>query len=175
MSKVSNVSKNSRPAPQPAAGHAAPDGDLGILLAACCERVVRTVLAALGPAGYGHLTSTQAITVLSIGRGLDTVTALAERSGMTAQAMSKICAVLDADGLLDRHPHTDDARSRRLALTAEGRRLHDLLSQAGAEAERAWANLVGTQTLQTVRAALAAYAHSPEPAAPTATVRLRFT
>ena len=169
MSKVSKVSENSRPAPQPAAGHAAPDADLGILLAACCERVVRTVLAPLGPAGYGHLTSTQAITLLSIGRGLDTVTALAERSGLTAQAMSKICSVLAADGLLDRHPHTDDARSRRLALTAEGRRLHDLLSQAGAEAERAWANLVGTQTLQTVRAALAAYAHSPEPAAPTAT------
>jgi DNA-binding MarR family transcriptional regulator len=175
MSKVSQVNENSRPAPQPAAGHAARDDDLGVLLAACCERVVRTVLAPLGPAGYGHLTSTQAITVLFIGRGLDTVTALAERSGLTTQAMSRICAVLDADGLLDRHPHTDDARSRRLALTADGRRLHDLLSQAGAEAERAWANLVGTQTLQTVRAALAAYAHSPEPAAPTATVRLRFT
>jgi DNA-binding MarR family transcriptional regulator len=175
VGKVGKVSENGSPAPQPAAGHAAPDGDLGILLAACCERVVRTVLAALGPAGYGHLTPAQAITVLSIGRGLDTVTALAGRSGMTTQAMSKICAVLDAGGLLDRHPHAGDARSRRLALTAEGRRLHDLLSQAGAEAERAWASLVGTQTLQTVRTALAAYAHTPEPAAPTATARLRFT
>jgi len=83
--------------------------------------------------------------------------------------------VLQADGLLDRQPHTDDARSRRLALTADGRRLHDLLSQAGADAERAWTDLVGAQTLQTVRAALAAYAHSPEPAAPTTQVRLRFT
>ena len=89
--------------------------------------------------------------------------------------MSKICAMLQADGLLDRQPHTDDARSRRLALTADGHRLHDLLSQAGADAERAWTDLVGAQTLQTVRAALAAFAHSPEPAAPTAQVRLRFT
>src|SRR5262245_11806599 len=128
------------------------------------------MLAALGPAGYGHLTSTQAITLLFIGRGIDTVTQLAERSGLTTQAMSKICAVLQADGLLDRHPHTDDARSRRLALTADGRRLHDLLSQAGADAERAWADLVGAPTLQTVRAALAAYAHNPEPAAPTTQV-----
>ena len=56
------MSENSRTAPQSAAGHAAPDGDLGILLAACCERVVRTLLATLGPAGYGHLTPTQAIT-----------------------------------------------------------------------------------------------------------------
>ena len=160
---------------QPAPGPASLGEDLGVLLAACCERVVRTVLAALGPAGYGHLTSTQAITLLFIGRGINTVTQLAERSGLTTQAMSKICAVLQADGLLDRQPHTGDARSRRLALTADGRRLHDLLSQAGADAERAWADLVGAQTLQTVRAALAAFARSPEPAAPAAQVRLRFT
>jgi DNA-binding MarR family transcriptional regulator len=137
--------------------------------------VVRTLLATLGPAGYGHLTPTQAITLLFIGRGTTTVTRLAERAGLTTQAMSKICTALQADGLLDRQPHTGDARSRRLALTADGHRLHDLLSQAGADAERAWTDLVGAQTLQTVRAALAAFARSPEPAAPATPVRLRFT
>jgi DNA-binding MarR family transcriptional regulator len=161
--------------PQPGPRPAALDDDLGVLLAACCERVVRTLLATLGPAGYGHLTSTQAITLLFVGRGIDTVTQLAERTGLTSQAMSKICAALQADGLLDRQPHADDARSRRLALTADGRRLHHLLDQAGAQAERTWANLVGTQTLQTVRAALAAYAHSPEPVPSATPVRLRFT
>ena len=163
-----------RTPPPPTPGPAALDDDLGILLAACCERVVRTLLATLGPAGYGHLTATQAITLLFLGRGIDTVTHLADRTGLTTQAMSKICATLAADGLLDRQPHTDDARSRRLALTADGRQLQHLLDQAGAQAERAWADIVGTQTLQTVRAALAAYAHSPEPATPTP-VRLRFT
>lgn len=152
------------------------DDDLGLLLAACCERVVRTMIATLGAAGYGHLTSTQAITVLFVGRGVDTVTQLAERTSLTTQAMSKICAVLQHEGLLDRQPHTADARSRQLALTAAGRRLHDTLSEAGVEAERTWAGLVGTDTLDTVRAALAAYARSPEPAtAPSAHVRIRFT
>ena len=152
------------------------DDDLGVLLAACCERVVRTMIGTLGAAGYGHLTSTQAITVLFIGRGIDTVTQLADRASLTTQAMSKICAVLQDDGLLDRQPHAADARSRQLALTTAGRRLHDLLSEAGVEAERTWADLVGTQTLDTVRAALAAYARSPEPAtAPGAHVRIRFT
>jgi DNA-binding MarR family transcriptional regulator len=150
------------------------DDDLGILLAACCERVVRTMIATLGAAGYGHLTSTQAITVLFIGRGIDTVTHLADRSSLTTQAMSKICAVLQHEGLLDRQPHGADARSRRLALTAAGRHLHDVLSQAGADAERTWADLVGTQTLRTVRAALAAYARSPEPAT-SPHVRIRFS
>ncbi len=152
------------------------DDDLGILLAACCERVVRTMLATLGNAGHGHLTSTQAITVLFIGRGIDTVTQLADRTSLTTQAMSKICAVLQNEGLLDRQPHTADARSRHLALTPAGRHLHDVLSEAGADAESTWAGLVGTQTLDTVRAALAAYARSPEPAtASGAHVRIRFT
>src|SRR6516162_11061035 len=105
-----------------ASGPAHLDEDLGALLAACCVRVVRTVLATLGPAGYGHLTSTQAITLLFIGRGINTVTQLAERAGLTTQALSNICTVPEADGLLDRPPHTDDARSRRLALTADGHR-----------------------------------------------------
>src|SRR3954462_2614352 len=97
--------------PQPAPGAAAVDDDLGVLLAACCERVVRTLFAQLGPAGYGHLTSTQAITVLFIGRGIDTVTQLADRASVTTQAMSKVCAALQAEGLLDRQPHAGDARS----------------------------------------------------------------
>jgi DNA-binding MarR family transcriptional regulator len=151
------------------------DEDLGVLLAACCERVVRTVFAQLVPAGYGHLTSTQAISVLYIGRGVDTVTQLANRAGMTTQAMSKICATLQAEGLLGRQPHTGDARSRRLTLTAEGQRLHDVLTEAGEEAERGWAALVGPETLGTVRAALAAYAHTPDPVTPTPQVRVRFT
>ena len=169
------MSKQKTP-PRSAPAPTALDDDLGVLLAACCERVVRTLLTTVGSAGYGHLTSTQAITLLFIGRGIDTVTQLAERTGLTSQAMSKICAALDADGLLDRQPHIDDARSRRLALTAPGRRLHSLLNQASAQAERAWADIVGAQTLDIVRAALAAYAHNPEPATtPTTRVRLRFT
>src|SRR5262249_62138618 len=109
-----------------------PDGDRGVLLAACCERMVRTLLATLGPAGYGHLTSTQAITLLMIGRGINTVTQLAERAGLTTQAMSKICAVLQADGLLDRQPRTDDAPRRHRAMTAARPRVTARLSRPNA-------------------------------------------
>src|SRR2546430_13810126 len=95
--------------------------DLGMLLAACCERLVRDLFAKLGPAGYGHLTPSQAITVLLGGEGVDTVTQIAERLGMTTQAMSKICGPPVAEGRLDRQPHTPDARSRRLTLTPDRR------------------------------------------------------
>jgi DNA-binding MarR family transcriptional regulator len=148
--------------------------DLGMLLAACCERLVRGLFAKLADAGYGHLTPSQAVTVLLVGDGIDTVTQIAERMGMTPQAMSKICATLSTDGLLERQPHTSDARSRRLALTADGERVLALMRAAGNEAERVWSDLVGADALNTVRSALAAYAQTPEPTAIATPVRIRF-
>ncbi len=149
--------------------------DLGMLLAACCERLVRQLFGKLGAEGYGHLTPSQAITVLMVGEGIDTVTQIAERAGMTTQAMSKICATLYAQGLLDRRAHTRDARSRRLALTDEGKRVLALMRTAGNEAEAAWIALVGADAMETLRGALAAYAHSTEPNPPAIPVRIRFS
>src|SRR5690242_851191 len=147
--------------------------DLGLLLAACCERLVRSFLATLAESGYGHLTSSQAITVLLVGDGTDTVTQIADRLRITTQAVSKICGVLYAEGLVDREPHTDDGRSRRLALTGEGYRVRGLMADAADEAERHWAELVGKETLDTVRGALAAYASTSDPAPPPAPLRIR--
>ena len=149
--------------------------DLGLLMAACCERLVRAFLATLAESGYAHLTSSQAITVLLVGDGTNTVTHIAARLGITTQAVSKICGVLYAEGLIDRKPHADDGRSRRLALTVEGRRVRDLMRDAGADAERIWAELVGKETLETVRGALAAYAATPDPTPPQAPHRIRFS
>ena len=73
-------------------------GDLGLLMAACSERLVRAFLTTLAEAGYNHLTSTQAIAVLLVGDGANTVTQLADRLGITTQAVSKICGVLYTEG-----------------------------------------------------------------------------
>src|ERR1700730_6003956 len=89
--------------------------DLGLLLAACCERLVRAFLATLAGSGDDHLTSSQAITVLLGGDGTAPVPQIADRLGITTQAVSKICGVLYTEGLIAREPHADDGRSRRLA------------------------------------------------------------
>jgi DNA-binding MarR family transcriptional regulator len=149
--------------------------DLGLLMAACCERLVRAFLVKLGDDGYEHLTSTQAITVLLVGDGANTVTQLADRLGITTQAVSKVCGVLYTEGLIDREPHNDDGRSRKLALTAEGSRVRNLMEHASAEAEQHWADLVGADTLDTVRKALAVYAATPDPTPAQLPVRIRFT
>jgi DNA-binding MarR family transcriptional regulator len=139
-----------------------PEPDLGMLLAACCQRMVRNVLGELATVGYAHLTPSQSLTVLFIGDGLDTVTQLADRLGMTTQAISKICATLHTEGLLGRVANAADARVRHLELTAEGRRAVEAMRAAGAAAERAWVDLVGADTLDVVRGALAAFALAPD-------------
>jgi hypothetical protein len=49
------------------------------------------------------------------------------------------------------------------------------MREAGADAEQIWAELVGTETLETVRGALAAYAATPDPTPPQAPLRIRFS
>jgi DNA-binding MarR family transcriptional regulator len=147
--------------------------DLGMLLAACCERLVRTLLGELSAVGYGHLTPSQALTLLFIGDGLDTVTQLADRLGMTTQAISKICATLHAEGLLARQAGAADGRVRHLELTADGKRAVEAMRAAGGAAEQAWVDLVGADTLGVVRGALAAFAFAPQ-ATPASPVHIRF-
>ena len=49
------------------------------------------------------------------------------------------------------------------------------MEDAGADAERFWAELVGKETLETVRRALAAYAATPDPTPPLSPLRIRFS
>ncbi|WP_433212644.1 MarR family winged helix-turn-helix transcriptional regulator [Dactylosporangium sp. CS-047395] len=153
---------------------AEPDLDLGVLLAAACERIVREILGAAAAAGYPHLTPSQSLAVLFIGDGLDTVTQLAERLGMTTQAISKICATLAVEGLLERQPNEVDARSRRLTLTPSGAEAVAGMREAGAAAERSWIDLVGAETLTVVKHALAAFAFAPRTGS-ASPVRIRFS
>jgi DNA-binding MarR family transcriptional regulator len=148
--------------------------DLGVLLAAACERIVREILGELAEAGYPHLTPSQSLAVLFIGDGLDTVTQLADRLGMTTQAISKICATLATEGLLERQPNEVDARSRRLILTAAGTAAVTRMQAAGTAAERSWRELVGDETLTVVKEALAAFASAPR-STTASPVRIRFS
>lgn len=89
---------------------------------------------------------------------------LAERTGMSRQAVSSLLKTLEADRLVERHPAEHDARSFVVSLTDEG---SDRLERVFIEhnhREAEWAAVLEPEeraTLTRLLAKLAAAAHDP--------------
>lgn len=88
----------------------------------------------------------------------DRLTDLAERAGMTKQAMAHLVDQCEAWGLVTREPDPLDARARRVCFTADGlawlRAFHEAVMQAEGEFRAA----VGNEVATVVAIGLEAYA-----------------
>jgi DNA-binding MarR family transcriptional regulator len=74
--------------------------------------------------------------------------------GISKQAASKIVdAMVDAD-YVARNPHPDDQRAKIITLTARGARLLDDVKEIYAELESEWANILGGNQIENMRANL---------------------
>jgi DNA-binding MarR family transcriptional regulator len=89
----------------------------------------------------------------------DDVTAveLARYLGITKQSTSEVVSALERSAMVRRAPHPSDGRSRVLLLTDEGRAKLDDGRSRWRDLEHEWAELVGRDRLDVVRAALEAY------------------
>jgi DNA-binding MarR family transcriptional regulator len=63
-----------------------------------------------------------ALSVLVFG-GSQTLTELAQAEQVTTATMSRLVAAMEAEGLVRREPHEEDARSMRLHATAKAKRI----------------------------------------------------
>jgi DNA-binding MarR family transcriptional regulator len=63
-----------------------------------------------------------ALSVLVFG-GSQTLTELAQAEQVTTATMSRLVAAMEAEGLVRREPHEEDARSMRLHATAKAKRM----------------------------------------------------
>ena len=68
---------------------------------------------------------------------------LATRLGMSKQALNYLLGGLERAGYLERQPHPDDSRSRRIALTPRGLSAVEVIRDAVAELETSWTELLG--------------------------------
>jgi DNA-binding MarR family transcriptional regulator len=96
------------------------------------------------------------------------VTALAERTQMTAQALGTIVDVLVLTGYLERVPDPRDRRAKLLRPTEAGRRVHTIARRKLADLENRWRHELGDQQWRELRSTLAFLSHPAQDQPPAA-------
>ena len=93
-----------------------------------------------------------------LAQGGSRLTELAERAGMSKQAMGDLIAQCEAWGLVTRGPDPLDARARRVLFTADGLAWLEAFRKAVAQAESEFRASVGDEIATVVTIGLEAYA-----------------
>jgi DNA-binding MarR family transcriptional regulator len=79
------------------------------------------------------------------------LTELAERSGLTKQAVGEVVADLEELGYVERAPDPDDGRAKLIKLTAHGGEARQIAVSIFAEIEREWAERFGPERIAAMR------------------------
>jgi len=93
-----------------------------------------------------------------LSKGGSRLTELAERAGMSKQAMGALVDQCEAWGLVTRGPDPLDARARQVLFTADGLAWLEAFRRAVAQAEREFRAEVGQDVATVVKIGLEAYA-----------------
>ena len=81
-------------------------------------------------------------------------TDVAARIGISKQALNYLLRELERLGYLEREPHPDDLRSKRIVLTERGIRAVGVIRDAVAEMEAAWEQRLGAERFAQLRTLL---------------------
>jgi DNA-binding MarR family transcriptional regulator len=97
--------------------------DLSHLLLDAFRSLDREITAALEDRGAGELRPSQAVALLQVERTGTRLSELAQRAGITKQAMMQLVDDLQEMGCVRRVPDPQDSRAKIVRLTARGLRL----------------------------------------------------
>jgi DNA-binding MarR family transcriptional regulator len=132
------------------------------LLLRASRIVNRHVVEGLQARGYADLRSTHTALLSNIDLAGSTVTAAANRAGITKQAMGRLAVELEAAGYIRIQIDPNDARARVLQLTRTGKKLMLDSLEVMAELERRYAGSLGRERLATIRGGLADFIEAAE-------------
>jgi len=116
---------------------------IGALLRVPAQAIHRRIIAELNAAGFGDLRVPHMLVLQFPGPDGVRPGLLAERAGMSKQAMNQLLRSLEALGYLARSDAPDEGRARIVRLTKRGRaawaKIHDILR----DIEREWSTELG--------------------------------
>src|SRR5262252_2842932 len=123
--------------------HRSSDMLIGALLRVPAQAIHRRLISELNAAGFGELRLPH-IAVLQF-PGPDGVRpgALAERAGMSKQAMNQLLRSLEALGYIARSDTPDEGRARIVRLTRRGRAAYAKIHEILRDIEREWSAELG--------------------------------
>jgi DNA-binding MarR family transcriptional regulator len=122
-----------------------PTADIGLLTLAVAGAITATMREQLEAAGFDDVRDSHGYVVQGLLAGDTTVTALATRLGVTAQAVSKSVNELERAGYVRRGHDPADGRARPLRLTARGEALVDASRRARQTTARHLARWLGAR------------------------------
>lgn len=132
------------------------------LLLSASRIVNRHVVDGLRARGYAGLRSTHTTLLSNMPLAGGSVSATAERAGISKQAMGRLAVELESAGYLQVMPDASDARVRRLELTPEGKKLMLDSLDVMADLERRYAELIGPDALRATLDGLAAFSDAAD-------------
>lgn len=118
---------------------------IGALLRVPWEAVQRRMLERLHEHGFDDLDAAHLNVFQYPGPQGAKPSELAARLRVSKQALNYLLGQLERLGYLERRPHPDDLRSKRVALTKRGRSAITVIRDAVGETEREWARQLGSK------------------------------
>lgn len=137
--------------------HPTPEGlDLSLTALFAGWAMTDEVQRRLAGQGFGHLRFNDGVVIQHVLAAPLSITALAERMGVTQQAASKAVADLERRGLLRREPDPDDARTKLLHLTEHAKHAVEATRRLRRELQDELETEFGADRVDDARALLAA-------------------
>jgi DNA-binding MarR family transcriptional regulator len=119
------------------------------------QAVQSELFSRLAEGGFPELRPTHGCVFGTIGPGGDRLTSLAERAGMTKQAVGEVVSELESMGYAERVPDPSDGRAKIIQLTERGMAAYELGYTVMADIQRRWEERYGADRVRELLAVLA--------------------
>lgn len=127
---------------------------LPALLNAAREQLVDELHRRLGEEGFGDIRPGHGCVFRFVDRDGSRLTDLAERSGLTKQAVGEVVTDLEELGYVERVPDPDDRRAKIISMTRRGHAGADAAERIFADIEARWAAEFGERRMAMLRETL---------------------
>jgi DNA-binding MarR family transcriptional regulator len=140
--------------PSPSRARAARPTLIGALLRVPAQAIHRRIISELNAAGFAELRVPHMAVLQFPGPDGVRPGVLAERAGMSKQAMNQLLRSLESLGYIARSDAPDEARARIVRLTPRGRAAYARMAGILREIEREWSAELGTRRFAQLKALL---------------------